>query len=253
MVDSKQRFSSRADAYARYRPGYPAAVADGLRARCGLPDGTAAADIGSGTGTFTRCLLAAGFRVSAVEPNAAMRLCAESNLGSDPRFRSVDGSAETTGLGAGSVDLVTAAQAFHWFDQTQAGIEWRRILRPRGWIALIWNERDKRCSGFGRDYQALLLEYATDPRLVDRDHDQPRRIDRLFEPGGCDRVAYGHRQLLDLDGLRGRLLSSSYAPEAGHPRHAPMMQDLERLYWRHQRDHRVSFEYETRVYFGQLG
>jgi len=253
MVDSKQRFSNRVDDYARYRPGYPAALADGLRARCGLPDGAIVADMGSGTGAFTGCLLSAGFQVSAVEPNAAMRQRAESLLGANPHFQSVDGSAEASGLGAGSVDLVTAAQAFHWFDQIAVGAEWRRILRPRGWVALIWNERDKRRAEFGRDYQALLLEYATEPRLVDRDHDQPQRIDRLFEPGRCERATFDHRQLLDLDGLRGRLLSSSYAPAAGDLRHAPMMRDLERLYRRHQRDGLVSFEYETRVYFGQLG
>jgi len=251
-MDSKQRFSSRVDDYARYRPGYPQAIEGLLQTRCGLAPGTRVADMGAGTGVFSRRLLAGGWCVSAVEPNAAMRVRAERELCSDHRFRSVDGSAEHTTLADRSVDLVTAAQAFHWFDPIAVGAEWRRILRPPGWTALIWNERDRRHSPFGRDYHALLLEYATDPKRVDREHDQPPRIAQLFRDQPYRRETLSNRQVLDYEGLKGRLMSSSYAPQAEDPRHAPMIEALRALFQQHQLDGGVTFEYETRVYLGTL-
>jgi len=251
-MDSKQRFSSRVDDYARYRPGYPRVIADLLQSRCGLAPGATVADVGAGTGVFSRCLLAAGWLVSAVEPNAAMRTRAERDLSSNPRFRSVDGSAEMTTLADRSIDLVTAAQAFHWFDPIAVGTEWRRILRPPGWAALIWNERDRRYSRFGRDYHALLLEYATDAKLVDREHDQPPRIAQLFRDQPYRLETLSYRQVLEFEGLKGRLMSSSYAPQSGDPRHAPMIEALRALFQQHQLDGGVTFEYETRVYLGTL-
>ena len=251
-MDSKHRFSSRVDDYARYRPGYPQTVADLLQSRCGLVPGASVADVGAGTGVFSRCLLAAGWWVSAVEPNAPMRSRAERDLSSNPRFRPVDGSAEHTTLADRSIDLVTAAQAFHWFDPIAAGIEWRRISRPPGWTALIWNERDRRHSRFGRDYHSLLLEYATDAKLVDREHDQPPRIAQLFRGQPYRRETLAYRQVLDFKGLTGRLMSSSYAPQSGDPQHVPMLEALRALFQRHQLGGGVTIEYETRVYLGTL-
>lgn len=251
-MDSKQRFSSRVDDYARCRPGYPQAIADLLQTLCGLAPDARVADMGAGTGVFSRCLLAAGWLVSAVEPNAPMRIRAERDLSSNPRFRSVDASAEHTTLADRSIDLVTAAQAFHWFDPIAVGTEWRRILRSPGWAALIWNERERRYSAFGRDYHALLLAYATEAKLVDREHDQPPRIARLFRDQPYRRETLSHRQVLDFEGLKGRLMSSSYAPQPGHPRHAPMIEALRALFRQHELDGGVTFEYETRVYLGAL-
>jgi ubiquinone/menaquinone biosynthesis C-methylase UbiE len=141
MRDSKERFSDRVDDYRKYRPGYPEAVLQVLEERCGLSPSSVVADIGSGTGILTGMLLSKAHTVYAVEPNAPMRSAAEEDYRDHPAFRSVAGSAEATTLPSRSVDLITAAQAFHWFDPEKAKAEFRRILRKEGNIALIWNER----------------------------------------------------------------------------------------------------------------
>lgn len=140
-MDPKQRFSSRVENYEKYRPSYPAAVIDTLRGECGLSSRSTIADIGSGTGLFSRLFLDFGCRVFGVEPNPDMRAAGERVLSAYPRFTSLDGSAEATGLAVGSVDFAAAGQAFHWFDPPRARDEFARILRPGGWVVLAWNER----------------------------------------------------------------------------------------------------------------
>src|SRR5436190_381607 len=115
-TDPRKRFSSRVEAYAKYRPGYPAGVIELFQRECGLKPGASVADIGSGTGIFSELLLKTGVTVYGVEPNADMRAAAEKSLATYPGFHSVDGSGEQTGLPDASIDLVTCAQAFHWLD-----------------------------------------------------------------------------------------------------------------------------------------
>ena len=158
MNDPTRRFSDRVDNYVRYRPSYPTAVLETLRSECDLSVATVVADIGSGTGILTRLFLENGNRVYGVEPNAEMRGAAEKLLRDFPGFESVAGTAEETGLAANSIDLVVAAQAFHWFDPDRAGMEFQRILRPGGWVALVWNERLVGASPFLREYEELLSE-----------------------------------------------------------------------------------------------
>ena len=156
FTDSKQRFSNRVADYIRYRPGYPSAVRDVLRSECGLKSGHVIADIGSGTGFLSELFLKNGNRVFGVEPNEAMRQAGEEYLASYDGFASVEGSAESTTLDDASVDFVTTGQAFHWFDQTAARSEFTRILKPSGWVVVIWNERLTDTTAFLRDYETLL-------------------------------------------------------------------------------------------------
>lgn len=138
---STERFSDRVQDYVRYRPGYPVEILDHLQRITGIGAAATVADIGSGTGIFTR-LLAQRFRtVYAVEPNAAMRAAGEASYRKTPAVVSVTGIAEHTGLPGGSADLVTCAQAFHWFRPGEARAEFLRILRRPAWVALIWNSR----------------------------------------------------------------------------------------------------------------
>src|SRR5437870_2796600 len=137
----KERFSRRVENYVKYRPGYPGAVLDWLRQHCGLTADWVIADIGSGTGFLAELFLKNGNRVFGTEPNSEMRAAGETLLKKYSRFVSVDGSAEATGLDSSSVDLITAGQAFHWFDRPRARQEFERILKPGGWAALVWNER----------------------------------------------------------------------------------------------------------------
>ena len=249
-ADAASRFSDRVQNYVRFRPGYPPAVLGVLRAETGLAPERTVADVGSGTGISAKLFLEAGNPVIAVEPNAGMRAAAEAMLGGDPRFRSIAGSAEATTLRDASVDYVVAAQAFHWFDPSRAGAEWRRILRPGGWMVLLWNARKTDSTPFLRAYEALLHEHATDYASVNHENVTDDAIAAALGPGFGQRVVPSE-QVFDWEGLRGRLLSSSYAPNEGHPGHAPMLQALERIFREHQQDGRVVFEYDTKIYFGR--
>lgn len=251
MKNATARFSDRVEDYVKYRPGYPAQVIDVLRSRCGLTSTSVIADIGSGPGNLARLFLENGNEVFAVEPNTEMREAGKQLLGSRSAYHSVDGRAEATRLENGSVDFVTAGQAFHWFDWPRAKTEFRRILRPSGWVALLWNERLTDSTPFLRDYESLLLQYGTDYKDVRHERSYENIGD--FFGGKPDGTVLPNQQVVDFDGLRGRLLSSSYVPAAGSPQREPMLRDLKDLFATHQRGGRVSIDYEVRMYFGRLG
>jgi SAM-dependent methyltransferase len=251
--DSKDRFSSRADDYVRYRPGYPPAILDVLRKECALLTESVVADIGSGTGILTELLLASGHRVYGVEPNAAMREAGEEFLQNHPRFDSVAGSAEATTLETASIDLIVAGQAFHWFEPVAARREFARILAPQGRVALIWNERDVQSSAFMRAYERLLGRHGTDYSKVQHVYSEQARLDGFFSPGELHSREFANTQVVSLDGLRGRLMSASYAPQPGEPGYLPMIEDLGALFEAHQEMDRVAIRYRTRIYWGTLG
>ena len=245
------RFSSRVENYVRYRPGYPAAVIELLRRDCGLTPEHVIADVASGTGIFTHLLLENGNHVFAIEPNDDMRSAGEDYLRGAPGLSSIRGAAEATTLPARSVDFVTAAQAAHWFDRVAARKEFVRILKPAGWCVLIWNERCTESTSFLREYEQLLLDYATDYKEV-RHERTTNVIHEFFAPCPFEERVFEYRQEFDYEGLEGRLLSSSYAPLSGHPNYQPMTRQLQRIYDDHQLNNRVSFEYKTRVFYGRL-
>jgi SAM-dependent methyltransferase len=246
-----QRFSSRVSNYVRYRPGYPPAVIDLLRKECGLTPGTVIADVAFGTGIFTRMLLENGNRVFGVEPNAEMRKAGEEFLATYPDFTSVEGTAEATTLPDHSVDLVTAAQAAHWFDLRQAHREFIRILKPGGWSVLLWNERRIDTTSFLREYEQLLLSYGTDYQNV-RHERTTGEIEAFFAPAPFQVHTFDYQQQFDYSALEGRLLSSSYTPQSDDVAYEPMLKELRRIFDTHQVIDRVAFEYETQVYFGRL-
>jgi SAM-dependent methyltransferase len=252
VTDATQRFSSRVKDYVRYRPGYPLEVIGLLRSECGLTSDSVVADIASGTGIFTRMMLENGNRVFAVEPNSEMRAGGEEFLRNYPNFTSVAGNAEATTLPKGTIDVVTAAQAAHWFDREKARREFVRILKPDGWTALIWNERKTGATAFLRDYEKLLLTYGTDYHEV-RHERTTAEIADFFAPSRFQSQTFAMRQDFDYQSLEGRLLSSSYTPQTGHPNYEPMLAELRRIFDAHQVQGRVSLEYETRVFYGQLG
>lgn len=250
-VDPTRRFSDRVADYVRYRPGYPQALLQALIDETGLGPGSVAADVGSGTGISSELLLRSGCRVYGVEPNAEMRRAAEDRLAGEPRFTSVAGTAEATTLAAASVDLTAAGQAFHWFDRRRARAELSRVLRPGGRVALFWNSRSTDTTPFLHDYEALLRRFGTDYGEVDHTRLDRGVFDRFFGDAYAAR-SFPNEQVLDLPGLRGRLLSSSYAPGPGHPDHQPMLDELRRIFDRHQKAGRVRLEYDTELYLGPL-
>ena len=252
MSDSKTRFSSRVDNYAKYRPSYPAEVVELLTRECGLAPEHAVADVGSGTGLLAELFLRNGNRVYGVEPNAEMRRAGERLLGGFPGFVSVDGSAEATGLEAESVALVAAGQAFHWFDHEAARREFARVLEPMGWVALVWNVRREDGSPFMREYEALLRRFGTDYLQVNHKGVTASELDAFFGEGRYRVAALPNAQTFDFAGLEGRLLSASYVPSAGQPCYAEMLEALAALYAEHESDGAVTFEYDTKVFYGRL-
>ncbi len=252
-LDPLRRFSDRVEDYVRYRPGYPAGVTQFLGAKAGLAIGSNVADVGAGTGIFTRMLLDTGAMVAAVEPNDAMRGAAETEFRGRANFRSVKGTAEATGLPGGSMSLITCAQAFHWFEPSGSRKEFRRILARDGWCSMIWNTAIVDGSDFAIGYERLKEEFGTDFKRVRHETvEKTGRFDGFFGPGNWERQDFGNSQTLDLKGLRGRLLSSSYAPKAGHPRFNAMIAALTVLFDSCQRAGAVRIEYKTEVYAGQL-
>ena len=253
MNDPTKRFSNRVENYVKYRPGYPREVVDVLARECGLTPGSTVVDVGSGTGILTRLFLDNGNRVIAVEPNREMREAAERLLGGLPGFESVDGAAEATTLPDAVADLVAAGQAFHWFDQARTRDEFARILRPGGYVALVWNVRDVEANDFMRAYEALLREFGTDYEEVSHHGVALSEMDAFFGEGRYELRTLRNGQVLDYEGLRGRLLSSSYVPAPGQPGFEPMLAALGELFKRHAADGTVELVYATKVFLGRIG
>jgi SAM-dependent methyltransferase len=250
-IDVTERFSDRVEDYVRYRPDYPPALLDWLARDHGVTTTMRVADIGAGTGISSKLFLDAGYRVIAVEPNAAMRRAAEQWLGSHAGFSTVDGRAEATTLADDSVELVITGQAFHWFDQAAAKREFERILGPGGLIAVFWNTRRLTGTPFLEGYEALLLEYGTDYVSVAERYADDEAMASYFGHRYRGHASFEHAQKLDFDELRGRLLSSSYAPTEGRPMHQPMLLALRRLFDACAVDGRIDFEYDTRIFVGE--
>lgn len=253
MTDPIQRFSDRVADYVKYRPGYPRAMIETLAAEYALAPSHTVADIGSGTGLLAALFVDHGCSVIGVEPNVEMRAAGEHAFAGRANFRSIAGRAEQTGLAAASVDFLTAGQAFHWFEPKATRTEFARILRPGGVVALVWNERRADASAFAIEYEELVRSVGQGyGRLADRDDAVSDALHDFFGTKGRKLHHFDNRQEFDFTGLRGRLMSSSYAPQPGHPQHEPMIKTLRAMFDKHNRQGRVSFEYDTRLYAGRL-
>jgi SAM-dependent methyltransferase len=248
-----RRFSRRVEDYARYRPAYPAALLTVLEAEIGLNPAATIADVGAGTGIFTRLLLDYGTTVYAVEPNGEMRAAAAATLAAYTHFHSVDGTASNTTLPGASVDHVTAAQAFHWFDAGGAHREFRRILRSGGFVVLVYNSWRDADDPFTADYDALVRRY--DPERGQRTatpNAMEEGLAALYGAGGYGQVALPNPYSYDWPTFRGRVLSSSYTPLPDHRDHDTFLVALRQLFDAHEQDDRVRFPYVTRLYWGRL-
>jgi SAM-dependent methyltransferase len=201
MRDPIERFSDRADNYAKYRPGYPAPMLGFLLDLVSPP--AVVTDIGSGTGILTRQMLDHGYEVYAVEPNGPMRSEAERTLGGHPRFHSVPGTAEATTLPDATVDLITCAQAFHWFNRAKAKSEFCRILKASGRVAIVWNERLENASEMNRKFESILRRMAPEYSNVSHRKVGPADIKVFFAPGEVHLYSFPNEQILDERGFLG--------------------------------------------------
>jgi len=251
MTDSTQRFSKRVADYVRYRPSYPADLVPRLLEETGLSAGAVVADIGSGTGIFTRLLLQQDLRVYAIEPNAPMRKAAQTLLSDNRQFTSVAAPAEDTCLATDSLDLVTAAQAFHWFNNDAAKAEFRRILKPAGQLALVWNRR-KLSQPFQRAYDGILRELSPEYGEINHMNLDDSEIAGFFGPGEMRVLRFDNSQQFDFAGLLGRLKSSSYCPAEDSAHYIPLVTELLALFDQYAVEGLIEFEYDTQLYFGPM-
>ncbi len=251
MRASTQRFSNRVENYLRYRPGYPPQIVDLLRGECGLSREAIVADVGSGTGKLTELLLPHAKQIFAIEPNPEMRMAGEHLLRGYSNFTSIFATAEATTLPDHSVDLIVAAQAFHWFDRDRAKAEFSRILKPGGYVALIWNDRQTDSSPFLKAYEELLRSCGTDYQHVNHRNVTAEKLQQFFgrPPNG---KSFPNHQCFDYEGVRGRLLSSSYAPAEDEPDCAAMLNQLRTIFETYVQNGAVAFRYDTLVYYDPL-
>lgn len=237
-MDNTKKFTGKAEVYDKYRPDYPAACFEFMAEECGLRAGDWIADIGAGTGIFTRRLAERGFRVTAIEPNADMRAAAEENLTGYEGVTVSAGSAEATGLPAQSVDCVTAAQAFHWFDTEKFRAECRRILKPGGRAVLVWNHRvpdapqNVDTAEVFRQWCPAFTGFSGGTEFFKKADDA---FSRFFQAGSMRHAVFAHDLEFCEEAFVGRGLSSSYAPKPGDEAYPAVCAALRQVFARHQK------------------
>ena len=250
-MNATERFTNRVENYVKYRPDYPREILNLFAAKMNLREDSIIADIGAGTGISAKIFLENGNRVFGVEPNRAMREAAEIFLKDFPRFQAIDGTAENTTLAKSSIDFVIAAQAFHWFDRENARKEFKRILKPEGFVALMWNERQLDSTRFLRDYEKFLIEFGTDYETVRHENITKETLRDFFQTEFQEAI-FQNKQTADFDGLKGRMLSSSYMPSADDPRFSEMIKNLESLFATHAESGKIDILYDTKIFYGQI-
>ena len=245
-MDSTKRFSNRVEDYVKYRPHYPREIVSFLSDQYDLTPDKVIADIGAGTGISSKPFLEEGYKVIAVEPNKEMLDKAIELLGDYPEFTPVSGTAERTTLKAHSVDAIIAGQAFHWFDREKCKTEFRRVLGNAGLLAVIWNERLIE-SPFEVEYDALIVKHASDYVKVDHRNISMEDMVLFFDPAPVELNVFSNKQVFDFEGLKGRLLSSSYMPAKGDAGYEAMIEDLELLFVRFKENELIVINYATKV------
>ncbi len=251
MLSSSERFSNRVENYVKYRPNYPREMLDLFRDKMNLQTTSIIADIGSGTGISSKLFLENGNPVFGIEPNAAMREASEIYLQDFPTFRAINGTAENTTLDKNSIDIIIVAQAFHWFNPIKTPLEFKRILRTNGYVAMIWNERQLDSNEFLRDYEKLLLKFGNDYQEVRHDKISKELLADFFQINFREAM-FTNAQVLDFRGLKGRVLSSSYMPAEDHPRFGEMEKALHSLFTHYKKNDIIEIRYDTKLFFGQF-
>ncbi|WP_186644902.1 class I SAM-dependent methyltransferase [Fluviispira vulneris] len=248
FLDTSDRFSGKAKDFAKYRPTYPDEIIKFLRDRYGFSSKSICAEIGAGTGKFTKLLLKNKCRVFAIEPNPEMRAIAENSYKKLKSYTSVDATSVNTTLKDKSVDFVFCAQSLHWFSNAETAAEMRRILKPRGKVVIVWNKKDYKKSAFMTGIHKVFIEDSIDFLSVKIENIEDEKILADLFPQKFEKFSIPTKQILNREELIGRMLSTSYAPPKDHPKYDRFMAETNRLFMMHQKDGKVEFLYETVAY-----
>ena len=251
-IDSKKRFTDRVADYVKFRPSYPADIITFLKDNSILTDSSVVADIGSGTGFLTKLFLDNGNKVFGVEPNKEMRLAGERFLEQYDNFVSITGSSEETTLTDQSIDVITAGQAYHWFDVEKTAHEFKRILKQseNNNIVLIWNTRTNKTE-FNRKIERIIKKYSTDYNQVSHTQDKNKEQNIFFNKT-FTKINFPNYQKLTFEGLLGRLASSSYMLKKTDSKFPAFEKDLKEIFIHYEVDGHVLLDYETELFYGML-
>jgi SAM-dependent methyltransferase len=250
-MDSISRFNNKVENYIKYRPGYPEEITDFLKKENVLNSKSVVADIGSGTGKLTELFLKNRNEVFGIEPNDEMRLAAEKLFEKYNNFRSVNGKTKNTKLYDNSIDVITAGQSFHWFNNDMTRKEFKRILKPGGCVVLIWNNRSENVSEFMKDFSQLLNNLETDYQEVKHENLNDNDFKRFFGTSNYQIKSYDNSQLINYNSLEGGILSRSYVPTEGRA-YSNMIRELKEIFEKHNIDGKIKIEYKTNIYFSKL-
>lgn len=252
-IKTINRFADRVDNYIKYRPHYPKQMMEYLLSKNIVKENAVVADIGSGTGISSEPFIKQNFNVFAIEPNKEMREAAENIFSNNKNFHSLNASAEKTTLKDQSIDVIISGQSFHWFDKEKTKLEFKRILKPGGYVVLIWNDRRIDSNDFLKSYEDFLKACGTDYKEVNHKNTQDKKIfDAFFGEDNYKEKWFDNFQEVDYTGLKGRVLSSSYMPNEGHKDYEHMVYCLKKVFARYQQNDSVRLEYDTKIYYGQL-
>ena len=243
------RFDGKGEIYAKARPKYALEFFDYLKNALNIPVGSVFADVGSGTGIFTEQLLSRGYKVFAVEPNEDMRKKAEEKLSTDENFVSVNGSEGNMNLPDSSVDYVTAAQAFHWFDSEAFRRECRRVLKPGGKVIIIYNTRDEKAACT----KALVdLRYKYSSGFHGFSNGMSHEKCMAFFDGECDIFRADNTLTYDRQGYINRVLSSSYSMKESDDRYEEYLKDIDKIFDTFSAGGFITVPTETVAYIGTV-
>jgi len=250
---NESKFNGMGEIYSKYRPSYPLEFIDYIFSNIGTKKETIIADIGSGTGILTRQLLERGGKVTAVEPNADMRKVAEKDLSSFDKFISINGTAENTTLPDHSIDHITVAQAFHWFDRQLFKSECKRILKPGGMVFLVWNSRDE-TSELVRENDAVNKKYCPNFKGFSggmRGAENEDDFNDFFD-GEYEIKTFQNDVTFDEQGFIGRNLSGSYALKEDDRNYQNYISELKALYEKYNKSGQLIMPNLTRSYTGKV-
>jgi ubiquinone/menaquinone biosynthesis C-methylase UbiE len=251
-MQSIDKFSGKADVYSKSRPSYPNEFLNYLISSNSLNESSKVADIGSGTGILTRQLLEQGLSVIAVEPNDDMRTAAETALNQFAYFTSIKAAAEETTIPDNSVDLVIAAQAFHWFDHEKFKLECKRILKQNAKVALVWNSRDftspliienaEICKKFCPNFYGFSGGIGEDQEV----------FKKFFRDREYEFTRISNDLTLNLEGFLGRHLSASYSPKPTDKGYQGFVEAVTDLFEKYSTNGKIVIPNYTRSYLGYV-